>query len=54
VLADRVEDHVVPVDISREVLAQTIDNIARAKRSHDLDVFRVAYRGHLVLDVVGE
>ena len=54
VLADRVEDHVVRLAVLREVLAQAIDDVARAQRPHELDVLRVAHRGHVGLEVVRE
>jgi hypothetical protein len=52
VLADRVEDHVVRLAVLREVLAEAIEHVPRPERPHELDVLRVAHRGHLGVEVV--
>ena len=53
-LADRVEDDVVRLAVLREVLLQVVDDLVGAERAHELDVLRVADRGDVGAEVLGE
>ena len=51
---DGVEDQVVPLAVLREVVAEAVEDLARAERPNELDVLRVADRRDLGLEVVDE
>src|SRR2546428_13072417 len=49
-----VEDEVVAVPVSGEVLTRVIDDVVGADRAHHLHVLRAAYAGHLGAERFGD